>query len=173
MQKIRDVNQGDILTFKAADGKYKALLCTSTYKERSPQNFTFAALTYDRIEKPTIESIYESGFYGIGNKKSDYFKYSDNELQRMWTIHPEIKPYFLGSYRLTIWRKDFMKFRGNFELIGCLKVVDQVDKHGSGGMNASDWNFLQEFFNEKFKSFLPDKGQTTFKVKAILREELM
>jgi hypothetical protein len=170
MRKIKDVNQGDLLTFKAADDRYKTFLCTSTYKEKSPQNFTFAALTYDSLDKPTIESIYESEFYGIGNRKSDHFKYSDKELQRMWTIHPEIKPYDLGSYGLIIWRKDLMKFRDNFELIGNIKIVDHLDKNGSGGMNASDWNLLQEFFNEKFKAVLPERGQTAFKVKAILRD---
>ena len=169
MQKIRDVNQGDILTFKAADGRYKALLCTSTYKEKSPRNFTFAALAYDSVEKPTLESICETDFFGIGNRKSDYFKYADNELDRMWTLHPEVKPYYLGSYGLIIWRKDFMKFRDNFEFIGNVKIADNLDKNGSSGMNASDWNFLQAFFNEKFKTILPERGQAVFKVKAILR----
>ncbi|MDR6734868.1 hypothetical protein J2X77_001726 [Sphingobacterium sp. 2149] len=30
MLKITDINQGDLLTFKAADNKFKVLLCTST-----------------------------------------------------------------------------------------------------------------------------------------------
>lgn len=169
MQKIRDVNQGDLLTFKATDGRHKALLCTSTDKERSPQSFTFAVLTYDSADKPTVKSICESGFYGIGNRKKDYFKYSDSEQQKMWTIHPEVKPYDLASYGLIIWRKDFMKFRKNFELLRNIEIVDHLDKNGSGGINGSDWNFLLAFFNEKFKTFLPEKGQTVFKVKAILR----
>jgi hypothetical protein len=169
MHKIRVVNQGDVLTFKVAGGRHKALLCTSTYKERSPQNFTFAALTYDSVDEPTVESICESEFYGIGNRKSDYFKYSDSELRRIWTIHPEIKPYDLGSYGLIIWRKDFMKFRDNFKLVGNIDIIDHLDKNGSGGINASDWSFLQSFFNEKFETFFPDKGQRVFKVKAILR----
>lgn len=170
MQKIRDINQGDLLTFKAADGRHKVFLCTSIYKERSPHNFTFAILTYDSLNKPTVESSCESEFYGIGNRKSDYFSYSDRELQRMWTVHSEVKPYDLGTYGLVIWRKDFMKFRDNFELVGNIAIVDHLDKNGNGGINASDWNFLLEFFNEKFKSFLPEKGQTTFKVKAILKD---
>ncbi len=37
MAKITDINRGDLLTFKAADNKYKMLLCTSTRKDRSPQ----------------------------------------------------------------------------------------------------------------------------------------
>jgi hypothetical protein len=167
MQKIKDIHQGDILTFKAADGNYKALLCTSTYKDESPQNFTFAALTYDSAEKPTIAGIYESGFFGTGNKKDEYYKYPDGELQNMWALHPEVKPYYLGSYGLVIWRKDFMKFRDNFEFIGNIKIVDHLDKNGNGSMNASDWNFLQDFFNQKFRTVLPDRGQTAYKVKAI------
>jgi hypothetical protein len=169
MQKIKDVNQGDLLTFKGADGNYKTLLCTSTHKDKSPQYFTFAALTYDSIDKPTIEKILETEFFGIGNRKSDYFKYEDDELNKMWTVHPEVKPYYLGSYGLTISRKDFMKFRDNLELIDNIKIVDHLDKNGSGGMNASDWKFLQDFFNGKFRTVLPGRGQTTYKVKAILR----
>jgi hypothetical protein len=50
------------LTFKATDDKYKVLLCTSTSKEKSPQNFSFAALTYDNEDKPTVEVILLSDF---------------------------------------------------------------------------------------------------------------
>ncbi len=169
MQKIKDINKGDIFAFKSTDGRYKALLCTSMYKEKSPQNFTFAALTYDNLKKPTIENICESEFYGIANRKSNIFKYSDIELERMWNIHPEVKPYDLGSYGLIIWRKDFMKLHENFELIGNIKIVDHLDKMGSGSMNASDWNYLQDFFNKKFKTVLFDKGQIAYKIKAILK----
>ena len=68
--KIKDINQGDILTFKADDKRYKALLCTSTYKEKSPQHFTFAALTIDELEKPSLDKIIESEFFGIGSAKN-------------------------------------------------------------------------------------------------------
>jgi len=168
MQKIRDINQGDLLTFRATDNKYKVLLCTSTYKDKSPQNFTFAALTYDSLDKPTITNILDSEFLGIGNTKNDYFKYSDKELNKMWTIHPEVEPYFLGSYGLIIWRKDFMKFRDNLEVIGNLKIVDNLDKNGNGGMNASSWTFLNQFFSDNYILVLSKRGQKPFKLKSIL-----
>lgn len=168
MKKISDINQGDLLTFKSTDEKYKVLLCTSTFKDKSPQNFTFAALTYDNEDKPKVEDILHSYFWGIGNTKNDYFKYSDKELNQMWKIHPETKPYFLGSYGLIIWRKDFMKFRDNFEFIGNLKIVDNLDKNGKGGMNASDWNFIKDFFTNKINSVLTERGQKTFKLTAII-----
>lgn len=41
LNKIKDINQGDILTFIADDGKYKAIICTSVNKEKSPQNWCF------------------------------------------------------------------------------------------------------------------------------------
>jgi hypothetical protein len=170
MEKIKDINQGDLLTFKAADGKYKVLLCTSIYKDKSPHNFKFAALTYDSAEMPTVEKILESEFFGIGNRKNNFFAYSDKELERMWTLHPEVKPYHLGSYSLIIWRKDFIKFRDNFETIGNIEIFDHLDLNGNGGVNASSWSFLQDFFYEKFKTVLPDRGQTVFKIKAILKD---
>lgn len=170
MKKITYINQGDLLTFKTADERYKVLLCTSASKEKSPQNFSFAALTYDNEDKPTVEDILLSDFWGIGNTKNDYFKYSDIELNKMWNIHPETKPYFLGSYRLIIWRKDFMKFRDNFEIIGNLKIVDNLDNNGNGGVNPSDWSFITDFFTFKINSILPERGQKTFKLKAIVKE---
>lgn len=168
MQIIKDINKGDLLVFKATDDKYKALLCTSTYKDKSPQHFTFALLTYDSVTKPTLANILDCNFWGIGNTQNDLFRYSDNELSRMWIIHPEIKPNFLGSYGLLIWRKDFMKFRDNFELIGNLKIVEHLDKNGNGSMNASDWNYLSQFFSGNYISVLSNRGQQPFKLKAIL-----
>ena len=156
------------MTFKATDNKYKVLLCTSTYKDKSPQNFTFAALTYDSFDKPTITNILDSEFLGIGNTKNDYFKYSDKELNKMWTMHPETKPYFLGSYGFTIWRKDFMKFRDNCDVLGNLKIVDNLDKNGNGSMNASDWTFLNKFFSDNYILVLSNRGQKPFKLKSIL-----
>ena len=169
MNKIKDINQGDILAFKSDDGRFKALLCTSTYKERSPQNFTFCALTIDQREIPTIDNILNSLFFGIGNRKDEYYKCSENELERMWAVHPEIRPHFLGSYGFIIWRKDFIKFRENFTYIGNISIVDNLDKKGNGGVNASDWMFLKGFFNEKFKHVLHDRGQKLFRIKAILK----
>lgn len=170
MHKIKDINQGDIVAFKTEDDNYKALLCTSTYKDKSPQNFTFAALAYDKPELPTLESIRDCNFFGIGNRKNDYFKYSDKELDKMWALHPDIKPYFLGSYGLIIWRKDFMKFRDNMEYIGNITIVDHLDKNGNGSMNASDWTFLRDFFYQKFKTVFVDRGQRQFSIKSIIRD---
>lgn len=169
MEKIRDINQGDILAFKTADGRYKAILCTSTYKERSPYNFTFAALTYDSFAMPTNEAILETEFFGIGERRNHFYKYTSNELDRMWALHPEIKPYHLGTYGIIIWRKDFLKFRDNIVKVGNISIVDNLDKNGNGGMNTSSWDSLYDFFNERFKIVLPSNGQKTYKVRAIYK----
>lgn len=169
MSKIKDINQGDVLTFSADDGKYKALICTSVSKEKRPQYFTFTATTVDQERLPSINDVTENDFYGVGNIKADFFKYSEEEINNMWNQHPEIEPYHLGSYGLVIWQKDFMKFRDNFSLIGNLKLVDNLDKNGNGNMNSSDWVFLKDFFNQKFKNVLVERGQKQFKVKAIIK----
>ena len=170
MNKIKDINKGDIIAFKANDKRFKALLCTGTFKERSPLYFNFAALTVDQQDVPSLTDIHDSFFYGIGNRKDDYFEYSEPELQKMWTIHPNIQPYFLGSYTLTIWRKDFMKFRDNMEYIGRLNIIDNLDKNGNGSVNASNLDFLKDFFNEKHKSLLKERGQELFRIIAIIRD---
>lgn len=41
-----------------------------------------------------------------------------------------------------------MKFRENFDKIGSLKVIDNLDKNGNGGMNASDMTFLDNLFKK-------------------------
>ena len=69
-----DINNGGIIAFKSDDQRYKALLCTSTNKERSPQNFTFAALTVDQEGLPILTNIQESFFYGIVNQKDEKLK---------------------------------------------------------------------------------------------------
>jgi hypothetical protein len=169
MNKILDVNKGDVLTFKASDNKFKLILCTSVYKERSPFCFTFAALTYSEYTIPKLEEITNCEFYGIGHRTNDYFKYSDKELDGMWIIHPEIVPYSLGSYALFIWRKDFLKFRNNFELICNLNIVDNLDKNGNSGLNSSALTVLDDLFINKLSVLENGRGQQKFKVKAILR----
>lgn len=170
MDNIKDINQGDVLAFKADDERYKAIICTSVFDEKSPQNFTFAISTIDQSDRPTIDKILKHNFFGIGNIKADYFRYSDNEIRIMWNEHPEIEPYHLGAYGLIIWRKDFMKFRDKFKLIGNIKIVNNLDKNGTGSVNASDWVFLRDFFNKKFKVVLPERGQKQFRVKAIVKD---
>ncbi|WET67883.1 hypothetical protein [Sphingobacterium sp.] len=170
MPKITAINQGDLLTFRAADNKFKVLLCTSTRKDKSPQYFIFAALTYDSFDKPRTSNINDIEFFGIRNRKCDYFKYSDDELKKMWSIHPETRPYFLGSYGFLIIRKDFMKFRDNFEVIGNLNIIDYLDKNGNGSMNISDWELIKDFFANRINSVMLERGQKAFKIGAIIKD---
>jgi hypothetical protein len=169
LEKIKNINKGDILTFKADDGKYKVIICTSVYMEKSPYHFTFAATTIDQVDLPSIDDVIEHDFYGIGNIKANFFIYSKEEIENMWSEHPEIEPYHLGSYGLIIWRKDFRKFKDNFNLIGNFNIVDNLDKNGNGSMNSSGWTFIKDFFNQKYKSVLPERSQRQFKIKAIIK----
>lgn len=171
MNKIKDINQGDLLTFLTDDGRYKVIICTSVYKEKSPQNFTFAATSIEQTNLPTIDEVIEHMFFGIGNIKANFFKYPEEETNKMWNEHPEIKPYQLGSYGLIIWRKDFMKFRDNFNRIGNINLIDNLDKNGNGSLNVSDWEFLKSIFNQNLQELLHDKGQKQFKVKAIIKSK--
>ncbi|MFY7788277.1 MAG: hypothetical protein ACOVQA_10425 [Thermoflexibacteraceae bacterium] len=168
MNTIKDIKKGDFFTFVGNDNKYKGLFCTSCHKEKSPFYFIFAALTYDDIQKPTLEDFINCNFFGTAHSKKNPFKYSDKALEQMWNNHPEIKPYHIGSYWFIIWRKDFLKFRNNFEFVGNLNIVDNLDKNGNSGVNASSWDFLTDFFSEKYKTVLDYRGQTTFKVKSII-----
>lgn len=171
MEQIKDIHKGDLLTFKDVSGKYKVLLCMSTNKNKSPHTFTFCALTIDTIEKPTVAAVKASSFFGVGNStKTNFYKHSEEEVEKMWAIEPEIKPYFLGCYNFIIWKKDFMKFRDHFEFIGNLKIVTYIDKNGNGAVNASSWVYLKNLVNEKLTEMMSEKDQKIFKLKAILKE---
>ncbi|HRE56689.1 MAG TPA: hypothetical protein PLW09_02625 [Candidatus Kapabacteria bacterium] len=169
MQKIKDIQRGDVLSYKANDDKYKVLLCIRVDKERSPHCYWFAALTYDAAERPSIEDVCESNFYGTGNSRSESYAYSADELENMWSWHPEIKPYFLGAYSYLIWRKDFMSFRDKIELLGNLSIVEHLEKHSGRVTNASSWTFLSDDRIDRYKTNPFGQEQKTFKVKAILR----
>ena len=170
MQKIKDVSKGDVLAFKASDNKYKLVICTSYYKDRSPFRFNVAALNYSSDKMPVLDDVLDCEFYGIGNRINEYFKYSQKELDKMWTIHPEIKPYSLGTYGLLIYRKDFIKFRDNFELICNLDIVDNLHINGNGGMNASALHVLDDLFVNKLPILENVRGQRRFRVQAIIRD---
>ncbi|WP_286896771.1 hypothetical protein [Sphingobacterium sp. UBA6317] len=63
-----------------------------------------------------------------------------------------------------------MKFRDNFEIIGTLNVIDHLDKNGNGSMNISNWELIKDFFANRINSVMPDRGQKTFKVGAIIKD---
>jgi hypothetical protein len=168
MIKIQSLSPGDVLSFVADDNKYKAMLCTSIQNNRSPQHCIFAATTYSSDNKPSLEDILHSDFYGVGNTKNEYFAYTESELKNMWTIHPEVKPYFIGSYSFIIWKKNLRRFQSNLELVGNLGIISNVDLHGNAGVNASSWDFLRQFFTDHGLNMLSEKGQRTYSLKSIL-----
>ncbi|MBV8391082.1 MAG: hypothetical protein JO080_14850 [Mucilaginibacter sp.] len=168
MVKVQSLSPGDVLSFLADDNKYKAMICTSVHNNRSPQYCTFAATTYSSYNKPSLVDILHSDFYGVGNTKSEYFAYSESELENMWTVHPEVKPYFLGSYPFIIWKKDLRKFQINLELVGNLNIVRNVHLHGNSGVNASSWDFLRQFFTDTKLNTLLERGQRTYRLRSIL-----
>ncbi|MGC6431503.1 MAG: hypothetical protein ACON5F_10720 [Jejuia sp.] len=169
MQKIKDISIGDFLTFKASDGLYRVLFCLNVYKERSPHHFDFAATAIRQESKPSIQDIRSSDFFGKGNRKD--FRFDEEELIKMWEIHPEIKPYYLGTYGLLITRKAFMSFRERFELVCNLPILETLEQNGSGGLNASDMDLIDDLFVNRLDSFMESQGQTRFKTEAILRLE--
>ena len=169
MNKIKDINFGDFLSFKASDGFYRVLFCTSVQKSRSPYYFNFSATTIRTKEKPTIADIRNSKYYGKGNRNGR--KFEENELEKMWKFHPEIKPNYLGTYELLITRKDFMSFRDKFELIENLPILDNLMLNGSGGMNASDLDVLDNLLVSRIENFMEEQNQKKYSTEAILKLE--
>lgn len=167
--KITTILKGDILTFKGKDEKYKIIICTSTYKKRSPFHYNFAGTDLSQNEKPTIKKVIESNFFGIGNRKNNYLPFKDEEIKQMWNLHPEIIPYHLGSYGFLILRKDLLKFRDNLEIIGNVEIIDNLEMNGNGSMDSSSWEILNNIFTNNFEELMKQRGQKKYQVKAILK----
>ncbi|TSJ40599.1 hypothetical protein FO440_12680 [Mucilaginibacter corticis] len=169
MSKRQSLVIGDILSFKGIDKKYKAIICTGIYKDHNPHYYEFAATTYSDENKPSLVDIINSKFYGVGNNKS--FDYSKLELDNMWKIHPEVKPYYIGSYGFLIWKKDLRTFYSELELVGNINIVHNLAQNGNGSVNASSLNFLRDFFAFDSLNILLERGQETYQVKSILLGE--
>ena len=155
------------MLFKASDGFYRVLFCSSVQKSRSPYFFNFSVTTIKTVEKPTINDIRNSQYYGKGNRNDHRFE--EIELEKIWGFHPEIKPYYLGTYELLISRKDFMSFGDNFELIANLPILENLILNGSGGMNAGDLHVLDNLLVSTIESFMKDQNQQKYSTEAILR----
>jgi len=168
--KIKNIKRGDILAFKAKDGKNRVIFCTSTYKIRSPHFYQFGATDMVIENKPSLKEVIECNFYGIGQKWNELLLFNKNELKKMWEFHPEIKPYGLGTYGFLIGRKEFMTFRDNFYSIGNIDIVEDLDKNGNSGINAGNWHVLNEIFINDIDEVMAYRGQKKFKFKAIIKQ---
>lgn len=169
MLAIKEIKTGDFVTFKASDGLYRIIFCIGVNKERSPHHFDFALTTLKSGIKPSLTDIRNSEFYGKGNRKD--FRFEDTELEKMWRIHPEIKPYYLGTYGMLITRKALVSFKDKFELICNLPILENLGQNGNGGMNGSDFDILDDLFVKRLESFMKKQGQGKFRIESILKLE--
>jgi hypothetical protein len=64
-----------------------------------------------------------------------------------------------------------MSFRDKFELISSLPVLENLNQNGSGGMNASDLDVLDELFVKRIESFMKNQNQEKYLTEAILKLE--
>lgn len=169
--KIPNIELGDFLSFRASDKNYKVIFCIGVYKERSPFFFEFAATTINTKNKPSKEEIYQSGFFGIVNRKSLYFKTEQNINSGMWKDHhPEIEPFFVGTYGLLISRKELMRSREDFEFIVNLPIIENLQKAGNGGMNVNGLEYLDKLFVTNINEFMAERRQKAIVISSILLE---
>jgi hypothetical protein len=55
-------------------------------------------------------------------------------------------------------------------MVGNIKIVNNLDKNGNGGVNASDWYFLYEFFSDAGIGILSERGQGIYRLESIIHE---
>lgn len=167
--KIIDLEVGDFLSFKASDGNYRVIFCVSVFKEKEPFYFDFAATTINQKNRPSKEQIIKSGFFGIVNKKELYFKTEENANSRIWNDHhPEIEPFFIGTYGLAIWLKDFVRFQEKFEFIENLPIIENLHLKGNGGMNAGSFEALNKLFVPDVYKIMSERRQKAITINSIL-----
>ena len=147
VEKIKDIKQGDFLTFKASDDEYRVIFCIDVCKRSSPIMFTFAASTYKSKDKPTYEALLNSSFYGRGDREDFFKSYTDEDSRQIWNVHPEIKPYVLGAYHINVLRKEFMKVRDKFEFLINLNILENLYQYGNGGIYCGTMEYLRACLN--------------------------
>lgn len=168
MKKLDKISIGDVLTFNLNNGFYRVFICTKREIERSPHYYIFSCLNYNSKRVPTVAEVLECDFFGAITRSTNYLPYSDAENEKIWSFYPNIRPNILGNYGILISRKDLMKFNDRIEKICNFKIIENLDLHGTGSMNASSWDYINEFFDEDYKKIFLERGQNLFKVKSIV-----
>jgi hypothetical protein len=173
--KDRNIQVGDFFSFKTVDGTYRVLFCVYSQVKKSPFYYTFATTTINSTYRPTKNDIMECGFYGIVNRKKFYFKTLKNAESIMWKDDfPELNPFIVGVFHLTIYRKDLFKFEGDFEFIENLPIHENLHMTGNSGMNASSQESLNKLLLSDIDKFMSIHGQKSIVLTCILqnKEEL-
>ncbi len=166
---IENIEIGDFLSFRDTNKNFRVLFCVSVFKEKEPFYFNFAATTINQKNKPTKEQIIESGFYGIVNRKKLYFKTDENANSKMWKDHhPEINPFLVGVYGLTIWLKDLIRFQEHFEFIENIPILKNLHLSGNGSMNASSLESLNKLFISNIDEVMSERRQKAVVISSIL-----
>lgn len=107
-------------------------------------------------------------FYGAITRSTNYLPYSDAENEKIWSFYPNIKPSILGNYGILISRNELIKFNQRIVQICNFKIIDNLDLHGTGAMNADSWDYINEFFDVDYEKILLERGQNLFKLGSIL-----
>ncbi len=167
--KDKNIQVGDFFSFKTLDGTYRVLFCVDTQVKKSPFYYTFATTTINSTYRPTKNDIMECGFYGIVNRKKFYFKTLKNAESIMWKDDfPELNPFIVGVFHLTIYRKDLLKFQEDFEFIENLPIRKNLHLTGNSCMSANSQESLNKLFLSDIDKFMSIQGQKSIVLTCIL-----
>jgi hypothetical protein len=170
--KDKNIQVGDFFSFKTLDGTYRVIFCIETQVAKSPFYYWFAATTINTTYRPTKQDIMECGFYGIVNRKKFYFKTVKNAESIMWKDDfPELNPFIVGVFHLTINRKDLLKFQEDFEFIENLPIHEKLHMTGNSGMNASSQESLNKLFLSDIDKYMGIQGQKSIVLTCILKNK--
>lgn len=157
-------------SFKALDGNYRVIFCVETQITKSPFYYWFATTTINSSHRPTKQDILECGFYGIVNRKKFYYKTKKNAESIMWKDDfPELNPFIVGVFHLTINRKDLLKFQEDFDFIKNIPIREKLHLTGNSGMYASNRESLNKLFNSDIDNYMGIHGQKSIILTCIIK----
>jgi len=141
-------NENDILSFKLKDNTYRSLICMKIEQYRGNCNYWFVPTMYKSSEKPTEKSITEEMILGstIG---SGYDKETTRQQQPgvdvIWDYVGGNRKFFFGFVIDAVAHKDLLKFKGAFEKIGVVKIIEGLKRTGSFGYSENFERFEERY----------------------------
>jgi hypothetical protein len=126
-------------------------------QQRGTCTYDLATTTYKGENKPTLEDLQKcfiaGRIIGSGYDPATTLSMQPN-VDEIWQYIGQSN-FFFGLSYLLVTHKDFISFKGKFEIVGKLKIKDSFKKDGGYGYESSFERFEKIFIDldNKMKAF--------------------
>ena len=160
--------QDDLLVFKLKCGNYCAVICAAINQYRGECTYTLVPTTYKSNKKPVVKDLTNKQILGR-EISSGFDRQKTKEMQpgveRVWQLKGDKCCFFFGVVQYAINHRDLIKFKGNFEKVGTLKIVSKLKAMGSLSYYNTFESFEESFIEieNSIKAF----GYKKYPIKAL------